>query len=122
MDSIKEASIKFCNAHPTCSQCPIGDSGSQSCLIYAITQIDQSPEEVIGTAIKWAKEHPEDVRTYADDFFEKFGSAVVSPRASASGRKIPLACRNILYGINGGNCSQHMKCMQCWQTPIPMQQ
>ena len=78
MDSIKAAAKKLCDAHPHCSQCPIGDSGSESCLIYAITQIDQSPEEVISVAMKWAKDHPEDLKTYADDCCEKFPSVIQS--------------------------------------------
>lgn len=121
MDSIKAAAKKFCDAHPNCSQCPIGGSGAEACLIYAITQINQSPEEVISLAMKWAKEHPDDLKTFADDFLEKFPSALRSNKVRDSGASFPCVCRNVMYGINGGCCDGGMRCRQCWLTPFPQQ-
>ena len=59
------------------------------------------PEKAVAIVEQCAKEHP--LKTYAQDFFEKF------PNALKNVNGIPIACKKKIYG---GECSS--KCTNCW--------
>ena len=63
------------------------------------------PEKAVAIVEQWAKEHP--LKTYAQDFFEKF------PNALKDHNGIPTSCkRNIYGGICGGGC------LDCWNSQM----
>ena len=69
---------------------------------YTCLQLDRlNPERAIEIVEKWAKEHP--LKTYAQDFFEKF------PNAPRDRKGLPILCKKKIYG---GECSS--KCTNCW--------
>ena len=73
--------------------------------------------EDVKTAIeivqKWSDEHP--VKTYAQDFFEKF------PKAQGWVDGTPFACRKRIYGgvrPNDKRCDRREACKNCWNEPM----
>lgn len=63
------------------------------------------PEKAVAIVEQWAKEYP--LRTYAQDFFEKFPDA---PK-DMYGR--PMICKRDVYGgICGGGC------LDCWNSQM----
>ena len=99
---------RLCDSRTECTadvankeQCPLHGFCRQSLTICA--------EEII-TAVenlqKWSDEHP--VKTYAQDFFEKF------PKAQSKSDGTPFVCRKRIYG---GECPD-IECDECWNEPM----
>lgn len=63
------------------------------------------PEKAVAIVEQWAKEHP--LRTYAQDFFEKF------PNTAKDYNGLPLLCKRHVYG---GECTYN--CPACWNSPM----
>ena len=83
-----------------CSDCPL--SHRHNGTGYTCFQLERlNPERAIEIVEKWAKEHP--LKTYAQDFFEKF------PNAPRDRTGLPILCKKKIYG---GECSS--KCTNCW--------
>ena len=63
------------------------------------------PEKAVAIVEQWAKEHP--LRTYAQDFLEKF------PNASTDYDGTPTSCKRYIYGgiCRGG-------CLDCWNSQM----
>lgn len=57
---------------------------------------------------EWAAAHP--VRTYAEDFREKFPNCVME-------NECPAACLSPIYGEDAASCG--LKCADCWNRPMP---
>lgn len=87
-----------------CSACPLSfhnnDDGS-GCFIYPKLH----PSEAVKIVQKWSDKHP--LKTYAEDFFEKF------PNAAREIGGTPKSCWRNVYG--SGNCPviDH-DCAKCW--------
>lgn len=81
--------------------CPIFNAkGNKYCFNYIASCIEEA-EAIIG---KWVSEHP--IKTYADDFFEKF------PKAGKFDDGTPYEnCVNNLYGTDFP-CDEN--CKSCW--------
>lgn len=101
MASIKELK-RMCKSNKGhCTNCPLYES-NRLCVPHLFPD---NADEIVN---KWVQEHP--VKTYADDFFEKFPNA---------GRRIdgaPKVCWEHVYG-NGSLCFEP-NCMNCWNQEI----
>lgn len=107
----------FAEAKRLCTsrtRCTTNAAYKEQCPLFGFcgrTIATRSAEEVIQaikTVQKWSDEHP--VKTYAQDFFEKFPEA----RPTADG--VPRMCRVDCYG---GSCRQpsidaNEMCKCCW--------
>ena len=100
---------RLCDLRTACvageEQCPLfgfcGEVFTRSCAEDVKTAIE--------TVQKWSDEHP--VKTYAQDFFEKFPDA---PKDKSAKSEYPDACRNMIYG---GGCP-NIECDECWNEPM----
>lgn len=107
MEYLKEKNrmTKGCNI--TCSACPlsrVNNGCDESCCTIEI----ESPEKAIEIVENWSKEHP--VKTYLDDFLEKY------PNALRDRDGTPKSCVNNLYNITP-NCVCPV-CDECWKQPL----
>lgn len=62
---------------------------------------------------KWSDEHP--VKTYAQDFFEKF------PKAQSNSDGTPFVCRKRIYSGTHStleDCDYTGACYRCWNEPM----
>lgn len=83
-----------------CSECKLNP-----CL----TTMRCHPERANDIVNDWCNEHP--IKTYADDFFEKF------PKAKRCQEGYPALCRNTPYGICEDSCGDR-SCAKCWNEPM----
>lgn len=86
--------------HINCKTCPLF-SCNNGRHVTCEKLADDFPEDCVRIVEKWAKEHP--LKTYAQDFFEKF------PNAPRDRKGLPILCKKKIYG---GECSS--KCTNCW--------
>ena len=87
-----------------CENCPLFSLNNGRGIPCREMEI-KFPENDVRIVEKWAKEHP--LKTYAQDFFEKF------PNALKDHNGIPTSCkRNIYGGICRGNC------LYCWNSQM----
>ena len=100
-------------------ECVANVADEENCPMFGVCSITHSKlcAETIKTAIetvqKWSDEHP--VKTYAQDFFEKF------PKAQLDSDGTPFACRKKLYGgvrPNDKRCDRREACKYCWNEPM----
>lgn len=97
MASIKDLK-RMCESNGDyCTNCPLYKPNSLCTPHLLLDNAD-------GIVDKWVQEHP--VKTYADDFFEKFPDA---PRDSGG---TPAVCWQNVYG-DGQYCAYDM-CPECW--------
>ena len=102
---------RLCDSRTECTadaankeRCPLHGFCRQSLTIRA--------EKIIAAVEnlqKWSDEHP--VKTYAQDFFEKFPDA---PRCKSANGRYPSACRKAIYD---GKCPG-VGCEECWNEPM----
>ena len=86
----------MCEAYNNCERCPL------SCKSYAPPyELPDNSDEIVD---KWVKEHP--VKTYMQDFFEKF------PNAHKDDDGTPKLCIKCLYG-DEFECPEG-GCKKCW--------
>ena len=88
---------RMCNFHNDCSKCGLFAAHDTCGVCFLPDNADEIVDE-------WVKEHP--VKTYMQDFFEKFPNAM----KATNGR--PGLCRGFIYGHepecpDGG-------CAECW--------
>ena len=92
------------NCDMNCEDCPLFSLNNGRGIPCREMEI-KFPENDVRIVEKWAKEHP--LKTYAQDFFEKF------PNALKDHNGIPTSCkRNIYGGICRGGC------LYCWNSQM----
>lgn len=96
MASIKDLK-RMCEMQECDADCPLWRE-DKSCLP------DDLPDNADEIVDKWAAEHP--VKTYAQDFFEKF------PNAARDHNGLPGVCWKQVYG--GGKDCPFDECIECW--------
>lgn len=90
-----------------CADCPLSSSNNEKELFCDNFQL-LYPKEAIAIVQKWSDEHT--IKTYKDDFFEKY------PNATKCLDGVPNFCRDNLYGLNT-RCSDKT-CFECWNEPF----
>ena len=94
-----------CTLH--CSECPLFTRNNG--MNYECGELETLyPEKAIEIVEQWAQEHP--VKTYAQDFFEKFPDAPKGPSG------VPKADRCDIYGFESPTCEYN--CVVCWNLPM----
>lgn len=106
---------RLCDSRATCEatardkQCPLYDfcelAHSRVCANDAIMAMEALK--------KLSNEHP--VKTYAQDFFEKF------PKAQSNSDGTPFVCRKRIYGgirSTLEDCDYTGACYRCWSEPL----
>ena len=98
MASIKDLK-RMCKEHHYCIGCPL--FYLEGCMLY---RLPSNIDEIIN---KWVAEHP--VKTYAQDFFEKF------PNAHRLKSGVPKVCIERIYNVAciDEYCCEP-KCEECW--------
>lgn len=99
MSSIKDLK-RMCNKYDSCDGCPLSE--------IRLCTTANFPDNIEELVDKWVKEHP--VKTYAQDFFEKF------PNASRDIDGTPKTCWGHVYG-NEKYCSSD-DCTECWNREV----
>ena len=79
---------------------------SPTCFFYNI-HTKKEMDKFIEKVQAWAISHP--LKTYAQDFFEKF------PNAPKNNKGLPRACRVDIYGGLFDKCGD---CDDCWKEPL----
>lgn len=98
MATIKDLK-RMCDAYEWCGECPLNDTWSCS-----VSGLLDNADEIVD---KWVAEHH--VKTYMQDFFEKFPDA----RKAKSGEPIP--CVKSMYPkIHLSPCLEEKECFECW--------
>lgn len=113
MENERKATIhdyaRLCSSHSDgCFNCPISyyhNGERRTCGTFVVKYPDKANEIII----KWCDEHP--VKTYADDFFEKFPNA-----ERKYDYEIPNVCINRIYPNAECDCYNKI-CSECWRTP-----
>ena len=94
---------RLCNKYgENCDSCPLLN---KECNVFCNN--DEEYKEIILAVEQWLKDNP--VKTYKDDFLEKFPNAKVDENGS------PRPCMNNVYSVYEDlkHCST-MKCKDCW--------
>lgn len=90
----------------TCSNCPL-HSPLDNCADIVVFHYDKAMEIVQ----KWSDEHPEEpVKTFADDFFDKF------PNALKDENGVPCVGCPHHFGYCEYKCDHN--CKECWNRPL----
>lgn len=97
MASIKDLK-RMCKGYSDCDVCPLKNSRCHDVVI----SLPDNADEIVD---KWVQEHP--VKTYADDFFEKF------PNAPRDRFGAPMMCMHRVYNIDNPECGAG-SCSECW--------
>ncbi len=98
-----------------CKDCPFSDGKGDNCLVYSTSDglsakilvyltPDCFPDNADEIVDKWVSEHP--VKTYMQDFFEKF------PNARKNAEGAPAICPQPIYPELADEC--HNNCFDCW--------
>ena len=96
MASIKDLK-RMCDTYKDCHECPLNDT----CCDGSVSALPDSADEIVD---EWASEHP--VKTYTQDFFEKFPNA-------KKYRGIPVTCIRKIHPELGDECHGN-NCLDCW--------
>lgn len=86
---------RMCKFNGDCTDCELYDTGC------TVSELPNNIDEIVD---KWVDEHP--VKTYAQDFFEKF------PNARKNDSGIPNVCVKHVYGNLDMRCCSC--CRECW--------
>lgn len=97
MATIKDLK-RMCDAYEWCGECPLNDTWNCS-----VSGLCDNADEIVD---KWVAEHP--VKTYMQDFFEKFPDAI----KEKSGEPVP--CIGPIYSELYGKPCPAGKCFECW--------
>ena len=93
---------RMCASHTDCLKCEL--YVNDCCRIFDL------PDNIDEIVDEWAKEHP--VKTYMQDFFEKF------PNAPKEDDGTPMPCILDIYGNLDIDCSKNdhneIDCVDCW--------
>lgn len=106
---------RMCNSQQDgCDKCVLVEP-AQAKVMSCLTMEAEHPEKAVALVEQWSKEHL--VKTYAQEFFEKF------PNASRSDAGTPNVCIKELYGEEEKitmYCSvASYTCSDCWNRPMP---
>lgn len=99
---------RMCQKYPFCSDCPMEDSSSRSCM--PCKWVFNDIEKVVAIVQKWSEEHP--IKTFLQDFFEKY------PKALLHSNGMPQTCPYKLGYIDKKNCDCKQSCTKCWNRPM----
>lgn len=103
MATIKDLK-RMCKSFKTsCDGCPFHNEKDNDCLMLMMDYLPDNADEIVD---KWASEHP--VKTYMQDFFEKFPDAI----KEKSGEPVP--CIGPIYSELYGKPCPAGKCFECW--------
>lgn len=104
MATIKDLK-KMCRSFKkACNNCPLYSDYSRGCCGACQITLPDNADEIVD---KWVEEHP--VKTYMQDFFEKFPNAM----KAKSGEPIP--CVKSMYPkIHLSPCLEEKECFDCW--------
>lgn len=103
MASIKDLKRMCKSFKDNCDGCPLHDKMYNVCLMLTLESLPNNADEIVD---KWVEEHP--VKTYMQDFFEKFPNAM----KEKSGEPIP--CIGPIYSELYGKPCPAGKCFECW--------
>ena len=101
------------------ADCEADVANKEQCPMFGVCEdaLTKICAEDVKTAIeivqKWSDEHP--VKTYAQDFFEKF------PKAQSGSDGTPFVCRKTIYGEvppKDERCDRRGACKNCWNEPM----
>ena len=98
MATIKDLKRMCKSCKKNCNDCPL-DSKCNGCII----SLPDNADEIVD---KWIEEHP--VKTYLQDFFEKF------PNAPKGEKGTPKICPHEIYPEIDANYSCYEDCLKCW--------
>lgn len=106
MDAIKFIMTKnrMCKAKGACANCPID---KHDLLCDCVDASESELKKMVEIVEQWGKENP--VKTYKDDFMEKF------PKAELYSSGAPKCCKKQVYGLE--EC-ENDNCSDCWNEPI----
>lgn len=96
MASIKDLK-RMCDTYKDCHECPLNDT----CGGDSVSALPDNADEIID---KWVSEHP--IKTYLQDFFEKF------PNARRNSEGVPEVCPQPIYPELANECLNN--CFDCW--------
>ncbi len=103
MATIKD--LKRMCKNMTCKDCPLNNEKDNDCLVCLMPS--RYPDEDIDAIVdKWMSEHP--IKTYLQDFFEKFPNA---PRGAEGSPKI---CPHQIYPEIAADDRCPEDCLKCW--------
>ena len=105
----KSRMTKFC--HINCNNCSLSGVHNGRDMICRKFEISY-PEEAIQIVEVWSHNNPQ--KTYLMDFMEKF------PNCAKNHYGTPCSCRKNIYS-DGEGCDycRGIKCVDCWNEPIP---
>lgn len=106
---------RMCQKYPFCSDCPMEDSSSRSCM--PCKWVFNDIEKVVAIVKKWSEEHLR--KTLLQDFLEKY------PKAELAYNKFPEICPHSLGYATNKECfldtdEQFVseECEECWNRPL----
>lgn len=107
MASIKDLK-RMCKSYKNCHECPLNDT----CCGDSVSALPDNADEIVD---EWVSEHP--VKTYMQDFFEKF------PNAGRNEKNIPMTrggiiCRKSLYVDTLPCIYGNEGCGKCWNQEV----
>lgn len=110
-ETIYEMCYRMCQSNsPTvaCENCPLVEGREhRRCIADWIANHDvDNVEDQLDIVRKWAEEHP--AKTYKDVFLEKL------PNAMKGEDGMPLACRDLVFGIVKRRIRCTYSCTECW--------
>lgn len=100
-----EERSRMCKSYESCRECPLDET---KCAIADILNSAEDDEKILQTVQNWHDNKP--LRTYKEDFFEKF------PNAERSDSGEPIVCKALIYRYDK-DCS-NMTCDECWNEPM----
>ena len=104
----KARMTKFCQIN--CNDCPLSGMRNGRDMICRKFEISY-PEEAIQIVEVWSHNNPQ--KTYLMDFLEKF------PNCEKDRNGIPESCRKYIYPQTTKKDCYGIKCVDCWNEPMP---
>jgi hypothetical protein len=103
MATIKELKRMCKSFKDNCDGCPLHSKMYNFCLMLTLERLPDNADEIVD---KWVEEHP--VKTYMQDFFEKF------PNAPKDVDGAPKICPEQIYPEIDLKHRCYEKCSKCW--------
>lgn len=107
MATIKDLKRMCKSFKDNCDGCPLHDKIYNVCLMLTLESLPDNADEIVD---KWIEEHP--VKTYMQDFFEKFPNA---PRGAEGSPKI---CPDQIYPEIDADDRCPEDCLKCWNQEV----
>lgn len=103
MATIKDLKRMCKSFKDNCDGCLLYNKIDNICLMLTLECLPNNADEIVD---EWASEHP--IKTYLQDFFEKFPNA---PRGAEGSPKI---CPHQIYPEIDVDCRCPEDCLKCW--------